>query len=165
MGIQSHIQKYHTNILGNGTKPAILQEIEVLILKNTLRFSFPNKWGIYLYHILTPLERYSNGYWLVSNTQIWRKVESDFINLFCEGSYITNAEFFSTIQKSDYYIVSGHFQLNKNDINNYTDTHIMLIVKINDSIYVEMATDDYDLFNKLYVNAQKENFSNIEVTP
>ncbi|ERL04073.1 hypothetical protein HMPREF1985_01666 [Mitsuokella sp. oral taxon 131 str. W9106] len=41
----------------------------------------------------------------------------------------------------------------------------MLIVKINDSIYVEMATDDYDLFNKLYVNAQKENFSNIEVAP
>lgn len=41
----------------------------------------------------------------------------------------------------------------------------MLIVKINDSIYVEMTTDDYDIFNKLYVNAQKENFSNIEVAP
>jgi len=137
----------------------------VFILKNTLRFIFPNKWGIYLYHILNPLERYSNGYWIVSNTQIWRKVESNFINLFCDGAYITNAEFFSTIQKPDYYIVSGHFQLNKNDINNHKDANIMLIVKINDSIYVELDTDDYDLFNKLYMNAQKENFDSIEVAP
>lgn len=41
----------------------------------------------------------------------------------------------------------------------------MFIVKINDSIYVELDTDDYDLFNKLYMNAQKENFDHIEVTP
>ena len=41
----------------------------------------------------------------------------------------------------------------------------MLIVKINDSIYVELDTDDYALFNKLYMNAQKETFDNIEVAP
>ena len=134
-------------------------------MKNTLRFSLPNKWGIYLYHILTPLERFSNGYWIVSNTQIWRKAESDFINLFCDGADIANEEFFSIIQKSDYYIVSGHFQLNRTDIKKHEGSNIKLIVKINDSIYVEMDTDDYALFNKLYMNAQKENFDHIEVTP
>ena len=144
---------------------AILQEIEVFILKNILRLRLPNKWGTYLYHILTPLEKYSNGYWLVYNTQIWWKVENDFINLFCDGDYIPNEEFFSTIQKFNYYIVSGYFQLHKTDINNHEDVNIILMVKINDSIYVEMRTDDDELFNNLYANVQKENFDNIEVAP
>ena len=46
-----------------------------------------------------------------------------------------------------------------------TASNIILMVKINDSIYVEMSTDDDELFNNLYANVQKENFDNIEVAP
>ena len=154
--IQENILKYRTNIRGNGMVSTILIGIKVLILKNTLSFRLPNKWGRYLYHILAPLESYSNGYWLIFDTQIWRKAERDFIDLFCDGVHITNKEFFSIIQKSDYYIVSGYFQLNKAAVNDPEDADIMLIVKINDSIYVEMDTEDPSLFGELCTNAQKK---------
>lgn len=145
--------------------PTILIGNKVFILKNTLSFRLPNKWGRYLYHILAPLESYSNGYWLISDTQIWRKANRDFIDLFCDGVHITNKEFFSIIQKSDYYIVSGYFQLNKAAVNDLEDTDIILIVKIDDSIYAEMDTEDPILFDDLCTNAQKKDFINIKIAP
>lgn len=131
-------------------------------MANVLLFKIENTWGNHLYHILAPLAKYDNGCWIVSDTQIWYKKTNDFVNLFSDKQIISNEYFFSIIKGRDYYIVEGCFQLMKNNTYKH-DADVMLSVKIYDSIYVEMYTNDVTVFDQLYRNAMKEQFLDIKI--
>lgn len=136
-----------------------------------IEFKIVNEYGNYLKQILDGISS-SEYVWNISEDEVYTKdLNNNNGFLFPqERDILTNKEFIEIISKKSYYTVFINIKIYKKEndgitINNYKDflkSSCILTLRIVDNIFVEIYSKDERILDKIYMNAMKNNFSDIK---